>query len=109
VFYVGHVDRVVYTKPFFHCNILSKHHHHHHIGVHLVRGVGIIPASAKKFFDFQISREGFQSIDEYLVNHRNVDNFKWTTRPEFAGISMLLYMSLSIDIFIHTHEEEIYT
>jgi hypothetical protein len=30
VFYVGHVNRVVYTKPFFHCNILSKHHHHHH-------------------------------------------------------------------------------
>jgi hypothetical protein len=28
VLYVGHVDRVVYTKPFFHCNILSKHHHH---------------------------------------------------------------------------------
>ena len=52
-------------------------------GVHLVRGVGIIPASAQKFFDFQISREGFQSIDEYLVNHRNVDNFKWVTRPEF--------------------------
>ena len=31
---------------------------------------GIIPASAEKFFKFQISREGFQSIDEYLVNHR---------------------------------------
>jgi hypothetical protein len=29
VFYVGHVDRVVYTKPFFHCNILSKHHHYY--------------------------------------------------------------------------------
>lgn len=55
-------------------------------GVHLVRGVGIIPASAQKFFDFQISREGFQSIDEYLVNHRNVDNFKWMTRPEFADV-----------------------
>lgn len=45
-------------------------------GVHLVRGEGIIPASAQKFYDFQISRDGFQSIDEYLVNHRNVDNFK---------------------------------
>ena len=55
-------------------------------GVHLVRGIGIIPASAKKFFDFQISREGFQSIDEYLVNHRNVDNFKWVTRPEFSDV-----------------------
>jgi len=55
-------------------------------GVHLVRGVGIIPASAKKFFAFQCSREGFQSIDEYLVNHRNVDNFKWITKPEFADV-----------------------
>ena len=55
-------------------------------GVDIVRGVGIIPASAEKFYNFQISREGFQSIDEYLVNHRNVDNFKWVTRPEFAGI-----------------------
>ena len=55
-------------------------------GVHLVRGIGIIPASAEKFFEFQISREGFQSIDEYLVNHRNVDNFKWVTRPEFEGV-----------------------
>lgn len=53
-------------------------------GVHLVRGIGIIPASAEKFYEFQISRDGFQSIDEYLVNHRNVDNFKWTTRPEYA-------------------------
>jgi len=55
-------------------------------GVDIVRGVGIIPASAEKFYNFQISREGFQSIDEYLVNHRNVDNFKWVTRPEFADI-----------------------
>ena len=55
-------------------------------GVHLVRGVGIIPASAEKFFEFQISRDGFQSIDEYLVNHRNVDNFKWVTRPEFNDV-----------------------
>jgi hypothetical protein len=53
-------------------------------GVHIVRGVGVIPASAEKFFEFQISREGFQSIDEYLVNHRNCDNFKWTTRSEYA-------------------------
>lgn len=35
-------------------------------GVHLVRGEGIIPASAEKFWKFQISREGFQSIDEVL-------------------------------------------
>lgn len=55
-------------------------------GVNLVRGVGIIPASAEKFFKFQVSREGFQSIDEYLVNHRNVDNFKWVTRPEFKDL-----------------------
>jgi tRNA G18 (ribose-2'-O)-methylase SpoU len=32
VFYVGHVDRVVSKKPFFHCNILSKHHHHQDLG-----------------------------------------------------------------------------
>jgi len=55
-------------------------------GVHLVRGVGIIPASAEKFFNFQISRDGFQSIDEYLVNHRNCANFKWTSRPEFDSV-----------------------
>lgn len=55
-------------------------------GVHLVRGVGIIPASAEKFFQFQISREGFQSIDEYLVNHRNCANFKWVTRPELNDV-----------------------
>lgn len=57
-------------------------------GVHLVRGTGIIPASAEKFFKFQISREGFQSIDEYLVNHRNVMNYKWITRPEFQNIEI---------------------
>jgi phage-related protein len=55
-------------------------------GVHLVRGEGIIPASAEKFWKFQISREGFQSIDEYLVNHRNCDNFKWVTQPQFADV-----------------------
>jgi hypothetical protein len=55
-------------------------------GVHLVRGSGIIPASAEKFWKFQISREGFQSIDEYLVNHRNVDNFKWVTQPQYADV-----------------------
>jgi hypothetical protein len=59
-------------------------------GVHLVRGVGIIPASAEKFFEFQISREGFQSIDEYLVNHRNVQNFKWMTRPEFNNDNFVI-------------------
>lgn len=53
-------------------------------GVHLVRGVGIIPASADKFYEFQISRDGFQSIDEYLVNHRNVDNFKWLSKEEYS-------------------------
>lgn len=57
-------------------------------GVDIVRGVGIIPASAEKFFKFQISREGFQSIDEYLVNHRNVDNFKWVTKPEYANVDV---------------------
>jgi len=57
-------------------------------GVDIVRGVGIIPASAEKFFKFQISREGFQSIDEYLVNHRNVNNFRWVTRPEFSNIEV---------------------
>jgi len=56
-------------------------------GVHIVRGEGIIPASAEKFYKFQISREGFQSIDEYLVNHRNVENFKWVTRPEFEHVT----------------------
>lgn len=55
-------------------------------GVHIVRGVGVIPASAEEFYKFQISREGFQSIDEYLVNHRNVDNFKWVTKPEYADV-----------------------
>lgn len=55
-------------------------------GVHIVRGAGIIPASAEEFYKFQISREGFQSIDEYLVNHRNVDNFKWITKPEYADV-----------------------
>jgi len=57
-------------------------------GVHLVRGVGVIPASAEDFYKFQISREGFQSIDEYLVNHRNVANFKWTSRPEYADAAV---------------------
>lgn len=57
-------------------------------GVHLVRGVGVIPASADDFYKFQISREGFQSIDEYLVNHRNCANFKWTTRPEFNDVEV---------------------
>ena len=57
-------------------------------GVHLVRGVGIIPASAEKFWEFQISREGFQSIDEYLVNHRNVENFKWVTQPQYADVQV---------------------
>ena len=57
-------------------------------GVQLVRGRGIINANAKDFYDFQISREGFQSIDEYLVNHRNCDNFKWVSRPEFNDVTV---------------------
>eukprot|EP01039_Chlorochromonas_danica_P009208 gene9208-10168_t len=57
-------------------------------GVHLVRGSGIIPASADKFFNFQISRDGFQSIDEYLVNHRNLKNFKWLSRPEYDHVAV---------------------
>lgn len=57
-------------------------------GVELVRGRGIINANAKDFYDFQISREGFQSIDEYLVNHRNCENFKWVTRPEFNDVQV---------------------
>lgn len=48
-------------------------------GVFIVRGKGVINASADKFYDFQVSREGFQSIDEYLVNHRCVEEFKWTS------------------------------
>jgi len=51
-------------------------------GVDVVRGVGIIDASMEKFYEFQISREGFQSIDEYLVNHRLVAQKEWKSRPE---------------------------
>jgi hypothetical protein len=51
-------------------------------GVLIVRGVGTIPASADKFYDFQVSREGFQSIDEYLVNHRMVDEYTWKTAED---------------------------
>jgi len=57
-------------------------------GVVLVRGRGIINSSAKDFYDFQISRDGFQSIDEYLVNHRNCANFKWVSRPEFNDVQV---------------------
>lgn len=75
--------RVDINNPEIQVETISLNGAYEKSGVHLVRGVGIIPASAEKFFEFQISREGFQSIDEYLVNHRNVDNFKWVTRPEF--------------------------
>jgi hypothetical protein len=60
-------------------------------GVTLVRGEGIIPASAEKFYNFQISRDGFQSIDEYLVNHRNVNNFKWLSQcsdPKYDNVEV---------------------
>ncbi|CAM9308150.1 unnamed protein product, partial [Heterosigma akashiwo] len=55
-------------------------------GVHLVRAKGVIDAPAEKLHKFKISREGFQSIDEYLVNHRNCGHFKWVTRPEFDDV-----------------------
>uniref|UniRef100_A0A0G4HAE1 START domain-containing protein n=1 Tax=Chromera velia CCMP2878 TaxID=1169474 RepID=A0A0G4HAE1_9ALVE len=54
-------------------------------GVDIVRGVGEIDASADDFFEYQVSREGFQCIDEYLVNHRKVDQYKWLTRPELES------------------------
>mmetsp|Transcript_11661 Transcript_11661/g.43457 ORF Transcript_11661/g.43457 Transcript_11661/m.43457 type:complete len:334 (-) Transcript_11661:158-1159(-) len=54
-------------------------------GVHIVRGRGIIEAPAQKFYDWQVSREGFQSIDEYLVNHRMVEKFQWKTAEEKLG------------------------
>lgn len=49
--------------------------------VRVVRGIGAIDASADDFYNFQVSREGFQSIDEYLVNHRNVQRYKWDSQP----------------------------
>lgn len=78
--------KVDVMDPAIHVETIPLSGGYENSGVHLVRGVGIIPASAEKFYNFQISREGFQSIDEYLVNHRNVDNFKWVTRPEFADV-----------------------
>eukprot|EP00636_Phaeomonas_parva_P017516 CAMPEP_0118855222 /NCGR_PEP_ID=MMETSP1163-20130328/3133_1 /TAXON_ID=124430 /ORGANISM="Phaeomonas parva, Strain CCMP2877" /LENGTH=332 /DNA_ID=CAMNT_0006788075 /DNA_START=59 /DNA_END=1057 /DNA_ORIENTATION=- len=60
-------------------NVESKplHGPYEDSGVLIVRGVGTVPASADKFYDWQVSREGFQSIDEYLVNHRMVEQYKW--------------------------------
>jgi len=77
-------QKVEVMDPNIHVETIPLQGGYEKSGVHLVRGVGVIPASAEKFYEFQISRDGFQSIDEYLVNHRNVDNFKWTTRPEYA-------------------------
>lgn len=34
----------------------------------------------------QVSREGFQSIDEYLENHRNVERHEWITQPQYENI-----------------------
>ena len=78
--------KVEVMDPAIHVETIPLSGGYENSGVHLVRGVGIIPSSAENFFNFQISREGFQSIDEYLVNHRNVDNFKWVTQPEFAEV-----------------------
>jgi len=52
-------------------------------GVLLVRGLGIIDGvNSEEFFKFESSREGFQAIDEYLVNHRLVQRYNWdATRP----------------------------
>jgi hypothetical protein len=93
---VAEANRLFYSKanwkkveimdPNIHVEVIPLSGPYEKSGVNLVRGVGVIPASAEKFYKFQISREGFQSIDEYLVNHRNVDNFKWETRPEFDHV-----------------------
>ena len=32
-----------------------------------------------------MSREGFQCIDEYLENHRNVDRHEWITNPSYEN------------------------
>jgi len=78
--------KVEIMDPTIEVDVIPLNGEYENSGVHIVRGVGVIPASAEEFYKFQISREGFQSIDEYLVNHRNVDNFKWVTRPEFSNI-----------------------
>lgn len=54
-------------------------------GVRVVRGLGAIEADADTFYDFQVSREGFQCIDEYLENHRNVDRHEWVTQPQYEN------------------------
>lgn len=33
-----------------------------------------------------MSREGFQSIDEYLENHRNVERHEWVTQPQYENM-----------------------
>ncbi|CAM9226711.1 unnamed protein product [Chrysoparadoxa australica] len=48
-------------------------------GVRIVRGVGQIDANHKTFYDYQVSREGFQCIDEYLENHANVAKYNWNS------------------------------
>lgn len=55
-------------------------------GVRVVRGLGAIKADADDFYNFQVSREGFQSIDEYLENHRNVDRHEWVTQPQYENM-----------------------
>jgi hypothetical protein len=51
--------------------------------VRVVRGVGEIDANPDDLYNFQVSREGFQAIDEYLQHHRNVEMHKWITRPDY--------------------------
>ncbi|CAM9221474.1 unnamed protein product [Choristocarpus tenellus] len=55
-------------------------------GVRVVRGLGTIDSDAETFYNFQVSREGFQAIDEYLENHRNVDRHEWVTQPQMENM-----------------------
>ncbi|CAM9822855.1 unnamed protein product [Ectocarpus sp. 8 AP-2014] len=55
-------------------------------GVRVVRGLGAINADCDDFYNFQVSREGFQSIDEYLENHRNVERHEWITQPQYENM-----------------------
>jgi len=50
-------------------------------GVNLVRASSEFDCSADEFFDFQISKLGFEATDEYLQNHRNVTNYTWAGHP----------------------------
>ncbi|CAM9503852.1 unnamed protein product [Discosporangium mesarthrocarpum] len=56
-------------------------------GVRVVRGLGTIDADADTFYKYQVSREGFQCIDEYLENHRNVDRHEWVTQPDLENMT----------------------